>query len=563
MGTQQVHASFVSGIKDKINTFKKEILFRAGFQKASVGDSTGIVDRNFSLSTPSITVLSPNGTNESYISGQPFKVIWKAENLTNISTTILNKVVTVIAITGGADTSPIAKWTESKEGYNEYTIDDTLNPGEYTIFIKTTSVSPELKDSSDGTFKILVKTSVINGGWSSWVNSGSCLNGLQTQTRTCTNPVPENGGASCSGLSMQQVSCGVPISNFCNKKDFTAALIFVTKDISSLELNVYKEKLDYIKNRFPWAFSYATGGLATMSIPENPIILDSTGLIGSEGRLDVQSTMKKFYESYGDNFDFVNIFTNTSNTNGDNYHFNTKNNIKGIGWVGDSFDNSYNYGSNGKLMGINYEDNLLDTDKFTSCYKEQKNNFNSLTVNSECGMWTILHETAHQWAAYAGDIVDDDNPSKVNLGIRNSGSHYYYGLTSPEGTRNLMGGITWKKAPDNSVFVNFDLDTDILKYHPFTLYFMGLLPENQYDTKFKLLQKNTNYQATPSQGYMAMESVYKEVSVRDIINKEGQRTCQDVPNVPNPNIISTPKIDTITPTLFKRTLKRGIRGGRC
>lgn len=45
-------------------------------------------------------------------------------------------------------------------------------------------------------------TCPINGGWSGWSScSVSCGGG--TQTRTCTNPAPANGGATCSGSSSQ------------------------------------------------------------------------------------------------------------------------------------------------------------------------------------------------------------------------------------------------------------------------------------------------------------------------------------------------------------------------
>ena len=42
----------------------------------------------------------------------------------------------------------------------------------------------------------------MNGGWTSWTNcSKSCGSG--SQTRTCTNPTPANGGSDCSGSSSQ------------------------------------------------------------------------------------------------------------------------------------------------------------------------------------------------------------------------------------------------------------------------------------------------------------------------------------------------------------------------
>ena len=53
--------------------------------------------------------------------------------------------------------------------------------------------------------------SPVNGGWSSWSSWGSCSatcgGGTQSRTRTCTNPVPANGGANCSGSSSANQSC--------------------------------------------------------------------------------------------------------------------------------------------------------------------------------------------------------------------------------------------------------------------------------------------------------------------------------------------------------------------
>ena len=46
---------------------------------------------------------------------------------------------------------------------------------------------------------------VVNCQWSAWSKWRPCSKtcGTGTQTRTCTNPAPANGGAQCSGESSQ------------------------------------------------------------------------------------------------------------------------------------------------------------------------------------------------------------------------------------------------------------------------------------------------------------------------------------------------------------------------
>jgi len=56
----------------------------------------------------------------------------------------------------------------------------------------------------------------IDGGWSGWSGWGSCSTstcgdtGTEISTRTCTNPVPQYGGAYCSGSDTQSQSCDAP-----------------------------------------------------------------------------------------------------------------------------------------------------------------------------------------------------------------------------------------------------------------------------------------------------------------------------------------------------------------
>jgi len=57
-------------------------------------------------------------------------------------------------------------------------------------------------------------TPAVNGGWTAWTTcSASCGGG--TQSRSCTNPVPSNGGAVCAGASTQPCqtqACSQPIN---------------------------------------------------------------------------------------------------------------------------------------------------------------------------------------------------------------------------------------------------------------------------------------------------------------------------------------------------------------
>ncbi|XP_041474682.1 coadhesin-like [Lytechinus variegatus] len=55
----------------------------------------------------------------------------------------------------------------------------------------------------------------VHGGWSQWTDSSECSSpcgySTRNQTRSCTNPIPTNGGKECEGESSKQVRCwGLP-----------------------------------------------------------------------------------------------------------------------------------------------------------------------------------------------------------------------------------------------------------------------------------------------------------------------------------------------------------------
>ena len=55
----------------------------------------------------------------------------------------------------------------------------------------------------------------VDGGWTEWsdwqIISNTCCGDSRSQTRTCTNPAPQNGGADCVGEESQGYTCETEI----------------------------------------------------------------------------------------------------------------------------------------------------------------------------------------------------------------------------------------------------------------------------------------------------------------------------------------------------------------
>ena len=68
-------------------------------------------------------------------------------------------------------------------------------------------------ESTVETTHILLDIFLVHGGFTAWHDDGGCSTtcggGVQMQTRSCTNPVPEFGGNDCVGNSTQSVTCNV------------------------------------------------------------------------------------------------------------------------------------------------------------------------------------------------------------------------------------------------------------------------------------------------------------------------------------------------------------------
>tara|TARA_Y100000310_G_C20371520_1_gene663730 strand:- start:263 stop:649 length:387 start_codon:yes stop_codon:yes gene_type:complete len=110
---------------------------------------------------------------------------------------------------------------------------------------------------------------------------------------------------------------------------------------------------------------------------------------------------------------------------------------------------------------------------------------------------------------------------ETTLEIIQQNIHFYRGLESPFSTGTAMNSDNWVANGDGSYKrVN---EEGIAKYHPFQLYFMGLLNKNNYDFDKEFKVYNAGITGEDFSDQKAFP--YKEVSINDIISVEGKRRC--------------------------------------
>lgn len=299
-------------------------------------------------------------------------------------------------------------------------------------------------------------------------------------------------------------ACGAAVVEdvSCNQKEFSMAFIILAQDQSQVT-SQKKQLLDNIKDKFSEDFEYATGGLAKMdtSYPIQVIIGDSSMISSDSSWIYTKNVLNKFYLNNSDKFDFVSIYPvfDDFNTGKQESHEKVQNYIQGIGTSVE--DHSAEYGSSGKLLGINSFGNLN--------YKER----------AVDGSMVLLHETGHQWCCYVGDDFSR-GANNAKLEIIQQGIHFYRGLASPVETGDPMESDYWV-FNEATGFYERDNREGIPKYHPIDLYFMGLIDPSEYGVQYQIYDSGVigvdfnDKQAKP----------YKKVSIQDIISVEGPRKC--------------------------------------
>lgn len=304
---------------------------------------------------------------------------------------------------------------------------------------------------------------------------------------------------------------------YCNQKKFKAAFILFYENNNQLTDDALL-KINKMKDGFSSAFNIATSGLASMTVLDDLTKIKTKNdffyepEIYGNTKIEFDLVAKEFYKNHDDSYDFLLIGT-TFGGSGDALLLRVSNNILGIG-INENLDISEKYGSSGKqLKGVV---NLGDVNYYQ--FAEDTNPQN-----------LILHEVGHQWCCSVGDNMQGGT-NNAKLEIIHEGMHFYRGLESSYERSTPMGAQHWISNGDGTFSVDFSKEYNgaVRKFHPFVLYFMGLLPKEEYSTKFPVY--NAGYAKNPGEYYTNYNydnaTFYKTVSVNDIIAVEGERKCK-------------------------------------
>ena len=209
---------------------------------------------------------------------------------------------------------------------------------------------------------------------------------------------------------------------------------------------------------------------------------------------DINKITNIFYDFFEDNYDFINIiYSNSPPEN--RHHLLVQNNINGIGL--DSFDYSENYGSHGKLLGINVFPVPFIFDGADNGY---------------------VHEIGHQWINFLwGDPIRYGYPHWPFSDLFNSTMG-----ANPSGAPGASR--PWKLEKNNDgykiVYDRTEPYTDIRYFFSdIGLYLMGLLPADNVSTHL-VFKDSQNYKVINGQ---YNDTDFVKVTIDDIIKINNQR----------------------------------------
>lgn len=349
------------------------------------------------------------------------------------------------------------------------------------------------------------------------MSEGICSNGtcVANCLPNCTGKQCGNDGCggNCGNCNRNErcinETCTINQTTICEQSNYTMAFILLARNESDITQDKINN-LSLIKEEFSKAFYNATYGLATMNT-SYPIIVIINDTITKWDIYQVGDVSKIFYLNNSDDFDFISIYPAFIANSPASYHINIRYKIKGIGLdnflTNSSQDESIKNwsGSEKRLLGINRIDQFVQS-------------IESPSYSIIGSMNLLIHETGHQWCCYTGNNFMSGN---TTLDILQQSMHFYRALQCPSERSCELTSDHWKMNLDGTYKRYFNASFGHVVYHPFVLYFMGLLPNSEYNQEIQLFNAGN-----PSISLnFDNATFYKNVSVNDIIKVYGERNC--------------------------------------
>lgn len=337
-----------------------------------------------------------------------------------------------------------------------------------------------------------------------------------TTTQTTTNPT-------YTPVPNQNTASSYP---FCAKdktNKLTMAFILVTADSTSQKTTEYLNFLNTTKAPFEQAFKEATYNLATINVADI-VTLNLKPEYAAGQYLSPQAIIRDTIASKGDKYDLVSVFTAGDLNGGTSWQYNAilhqrTRNISNYG----NDSSSAQLGSN-RLMSYTFHGDLLQLKKDIENRPEYP--FTNPPGTPKTEIINLIHEIGHTWCCYPGEPFSrssDMSKLEITGPAGAPGGHYYPGLASPVNTQDPLGAGTYKFVSSNNTYSwDNEKGTYPIRYHPLTLYFMGLLPKDRYAEKHNIIDVGTNANGFTSDTNL---KVHRTISVNDIIARYGERTC--------------------------------------
>lgn len=290
----------------------------------------------------------------------------------------------------------------------------------------------------------------------------------------------------------------------CHDGNYKMAFILL-EDADNPVLSIMEIKIEVYKKEFSKRFKWATMGKGNMDATY-PLVIQKIDIEKfyekNQKYPSLEIVTNKFYETHPDDFDFITVYGAFQDENyGPMFHHVVSNNVQGLGSLS-VFNQSKKYGSEGKLLGVNWMREIgWDYDK---------------GHDEIYGVNGILHETSHQWGIY----LSFPNQEGTKIGKMASGAHWSSQLDT--GDYDTLRGRRWTDNGDGT-FTSIPNEDGRTTYSDFMLYLIGFLPKGDVKPA-KLIISNDEIE-NPRE---TIKGYIEEITIDEIIELAGERYCVEV-----------------------------------